>query len=74
MTNHPNRSPRNRSVYLVHKNTSAVSTELIASDLTNSQAMNKAKKLAGPNAIFVGHYGPASYAYVGADVTAVVSW
>jgi len=74
MTNHPNRSPRNRSVYLVRSGENGVTSDVVASGLTNTQAMDKAKKLAGAGATFIAHYGPTSCAYAGTEVTAVVSW
>ena len=69
----PNRNPRSRSVYVIRDTETGVKTERVIADLTNTQAMAAAKKAAGAGAVFVAHYGPTSFAYVGA-VTAVVSW
>jgi hypothetical protein len=71
MTNHPNRS---RRVYAVRVGERGPTSSLVVSGLTAGQAMAQAKKIAGRGARFVAHYGPQAVAYVGDDVTAVISW
>jgi hypothetical protein len=77
MTNHPNRSRRTHSVYIVAEVGDCVSSTMIASELTRKEAFDLAKKTAGRGAEFTKYgscAGRTSVAYVGDDVTAVVSW
>ncbi len=70
MTNHQNRS---HSVYLVLDDDDRITNPMIADRLTYDRAAKIAKRKAGRGAVFT-KYGPTSIAFLGREVTAVVSW
>lgn len=73
MTNHPNHSPRKYLVTTISDTSRGLEISKVAIDLTRKEAFDIAKRAAGEKSEFTSHYGPGSMAYIGADVTAVIS-